>query len=211
MLLSKERRKSLESKALALAENVDAAASYLATRGLNKEVAEQFTLGCVPAGQDYAGRLSIPYITPNGVVQIKYRCTDMSHEQDGKHNCKAKYIYEAGCGTHLYNARALIGASEYVILTEGEIDALSVQGLTGIPAVGYPGVKNWKPFYRLCFTGVSEIVVLADGDDVGRETARRIAEMIGMSARVVDLGDGYDANSFIHEQGVAPFLERLLS
>lgn len=211
MLLSPERRKSLASKAEALAANVGAAQNYLDTRAISRDTAEMFLLGCVPRGHEYEGRLSIPYSTNNGVVQIKYRCINPEHEVDGKHNCKAKYIGEAGAGTHLYNAGVLVGASGLVVLTEGEIDAITVQSACAIPAVGYPGVKNWKPFYRLCFEGVSEVVVVADGDDVGRETATRVAEKIGSAARVVDLGDGFDSNRFISTFGAQTFKERLIS
>lgn len=193
-------------KAEALAANVGEVLPYLATRGLSPEVAEVFQLGYRDDN-----RLSIPYVTNNGVVQIKYRCLNTAHEIDGKHTCSAKYIGEAGCGTHLYNAGVLIGASDLVVLTEGEMDAITVQAACAIPAVAYPGVKNWKPYYRLCFEGVSEVVVVADGEDVGRDTAGRIAEKLGVSARVLDLGDGMDANRFITEYGATAFTERLMS
>lgn len=210
MLLSPERRKSLALKAEAFATNVGEVLPYLATRGISEETADLFGLGYVTEGQN-AGRLTIPYITNGGVVQIKYRCLDKRHESDGKHQCSAKYVGEAGCGTHLFNARALIGAGGIAVLTEGEMDAISVQSATGYPSIGYPGVKNWKSFYRLCFEGVHEIVVIADGDDTGRKTAGQIAEKLGMFARVVDLGDGYDSNQFITEFGAEKFIERLIN
>ena len=208
MILSAERRHSLALKAEQYAGNVEEVLSYLATRGISEETADLFGLGYVTDGQ-FAGRLSIPYITPNGVIQIKYRCLNDAHEVGGKHDCSAKYLGEAGCESHLFNARALIGAGDIAVLTEGEMDAISVQSATGMPSVGYPGVKNWKPFYRLCFEGVREVVIVADGDDVGRRTAKQVAEKLGMVARVVDLGDGYDSNSFLNHFGTEKFLERL--
>jgi DNA primase len=207
-LLSPERRKSLALKAEAYAGNVEEVLPYLATRGISDETADLFGLGYVLDGQ-YQGRLSIPYITNNGVVQIKYRCLDTSHDSDGKHSCKTKYIGEAGCGSHLFNARALIGAGDIAVLTEGEMDAISVQSVTDLPSVAYPGVSNWKSFYRLCFEGVREIVIVSDGDNQGRSAAKTVAEKLGMSARVVDLGDGYDSNKFITEYGADKFVERL--
>lgn len=210
MQLSPERRRSLALKAEQYAADVESVLPYLATRGVSDEIADLFGLGYVTEGQN-EGRMSIPYITNGGVVQIKYRCLDQSHEIDGKHQCSAKYIGEAGCGSHLFNARALIGAGDTVVLTEGEMDAISVQSATDLPTVGYPGVDGWKNYYRLCFEGVREIVVVADGDKVGRESARRVAEKLGMSARVVDLGDGYDSNSYLQEFGAEKFLHRLRS
>lgn len=208
MLLSPERRKSLALKAEAYAGNVEEVLPYLATRGISDETADLFGLGYVSEGQ-FQGRLSIPYITNAGVVQIKYRCLDIRHEIDGKHKCEAKYLGEAGCSTHLFNARALIGAGDIAVLTEGEMDAISVQSATEIPSVGYPGVNNWEKFYRLCFEGVRDVVVVADGDDVGRKAAKAIAEKLGMVARVVDLGDGYDSNKFLTEFGAEKLTERI--
>lgn len=171
-----------------------------------------FSLGFVPDGQ-FAGRLSIPYMTPGGVVQIKYRCANELHHEGAKHiepDCP-KYLYEAGTGTYLYNAQVLIHASETVVITEGELDAICVQAYTGLPAVAYPGVETWKkhPHWRLCFEGVSSVIVIADGDKPGRESALRVAESIGLSARVVDLPNGHDSNSYIASESAGTFLERL--
>jgi DNA primase len=210
LVLGPERRKALTAKAEALAADVAEVLPYLEARGITDEAADLFGLGYASEGQ-YAGRMSIPYITPNGVIQIKYRCLDTSHEIDGKHDCSAKYIGETGCGSVLFNARALIGAGDIVVLTEGEMDAISVQSATELPSVGYPGVSSWKTFYRLCFEGIREILVVADGDEPGRKAASQIAEKLGMSARVVDLGDGYDSNTFITEFGPDKFIERLRS
>lgn len=210
MRLSLERKRSLALKAEAFAGNVAEVLPYLATRGISEETADFFGLGYVIEGQ-YAGRMTIPYIVRDGVLQIKYRCLNEKHEANGKHDCSAKYLYEAGCDTHLFNARALIGAGDLVLLTEGEMDAIAVSQATGLPVIGYPGVTSWKPFYRLCFEGVQEIIVLADGDDPGRKSAKQVAEKLGMNARVVDLGDGHDSNSFLIEFGTEKFLERLNS
>lgn len=168
-----------------------------------------FQLGYVPHGEEFGGRISIPYLTPNGVVQIKYRCADLSHGDHKGISC-GKYLYEAGLGTHLYNAQALIGLGDTVVVTEGELDAICVQGLAGIPAVSYPGVKNWQKFYRYCFESVSEVVVVSDGDQVGREAAAKVAQSIGMHARVVDLPDGFDSNRYIIEKGVSAFEQRIM-
>lgn len=171
-----------------------------------------FMLGYATDG-DYQGRLTIPYVTPGGVVQIKYRCADMEHHKGFKHTdpkCP-KYLYEAGTSTHLFNAQVLIHTGELVVVTEGELDAVCVQAYCAIPAVAYPGVSTWRSneHFRLCFEGLSEVVVVADGDEEGRESARRVAESIGIAARVMDLPASDDANSFIATRGAGAFLERL--
>jgi DNA primase len=212
MILPPDRRRAFTQKAQSFAGSVEQVLPYLLSRGITAEVAAMFTLGAVPAGGEFAGRLSIPYITPAGVVQIKYRCADLSHHDGFKHTADKcpKYLYEAGTGTHLYNAQVLIHAATQVAVTEGELDAVCIQAYTGIPAVAYPGVDTWGKHrhYRLCFEGVSEVVVVADGDQTGRESARRVAESIGMNARVVDMPSGHDSNSFIASQGAGAFTER---
>lgn len=211
MILPAERRSQLTAKAQGYASAVDKAMPYLASRGITKEVAEMFALGYVNDGEQ-KGRLSIPYMTPAGVVQLKYRCTDLSHDDHKGIDCP-KYLHEAGLGVHLYNAQVLIRFSDTVVVTEGELDAICVQAYTGLPAVAYPGVDTWvkQRHFRLCFEGVNEVIVIADGDKPGREAARRVAESIGMNARVVEMPAGEDASSFITGQGAGSFLERIAS
>lgn len=208
MILNAERRQALTAKANHFASQLDKAVPYLIGRGLSKEAAEMFGFGYVPEDEEHGGRLAIPYWTPAGVVSIKYRC--MQHD-DCKANDCIKYKNETGLSLRLFNAQALLRAGELAAITEGELDAVSVQAYCGIPTVAYPGVDSWQKMkhWRLCFEGIQEVVVIADGDKVGREAAQRVAESIGLAARVVDLPDGQDANKFIQEQGAPAFLERV--
>jgi hypothetical protein len=213
VILPLERRLALAAKAKTYAGNVDQALPYLLSRGITDQVAAMFSLGCV-TDDDMAGRLTIPYATPAGVVQIKYRCTNQSHHDDTQKHIEKdcpKYLYESGTGTYLYNAQVLIHASEQVVVTEGELDAICVQAYTGMPAVAYPGADTWAKHrhYRLCFEGVSEVIVVPDGDKVGREAARKVAESIGLNARVIDMPAGHDSNSYIAEQGASAFIDRI--
>lgn len=213
MTLSKERRNLLGLKAARYAENVGAAAAYLNSRGITEEVAHAFQLGLVPEDNDFAGRLSIPYITVTGIVDIKYRCINPTHEDHRGIACP-KYGKESGLGVHLFNGRALIGNADRVVLTEGEFDAIAVQSLAGYPAVGYPGVETWQKqeHWRLCFDSVAEVVIIADGDDPGRKAAERVMNSFGkmdLLARVVEMPDGHDANSFLIQFGIPEFHRRV--
>lgn len=212
MILPPERRRILTDRATTYADNLPDVLPYLLDRGISQQVAEMFMLGYVPPGGEYSRRLTIPYITPAGVVQMKYRCVNPDHHVGTKHtgDCP-KYLYDTGTGTRLYNAQVLIQTPDRVVVTEGELDAIAVQAYCGVPAVGYPGAKAWQkhPHYRLCFEGVSEVIVVADGDDTGREAARRVAESIGTAARVLDLPSGEDSNSVIASEGAGAFLQRL--
>ncbi len=199
-MLSPERKQSLALKANKYAKNLDERVlSYLDSRGITEQVARMFNLGTVPTGDDYAGRLSIPYMVPHGgCVDIKYRALG----DEGS----SKYLKEPGVGLHLFNTQVLKDAS-ICVLTEG------VQAYCGIPAVAYPGTNSWmsekNDFWPLCFEGIRKVIVIADGDAPGRIAAQKVADTIGWSARVVDLGDGIDANEFIASRGEAAFRERI--
>jgi len=163
----------------------------------------------VGEGEDFSGWLSLPYRTPAGTVDIKYRCVDLSHGDHKGSSCP-KYGKESGLGVHLFNARTLVGNADRVLLTEGEFDAIAIQSLAGYPAVGYPGVDTWKKqeHWRFCFDSVAEVVVVADGDEPGRQAAERVQESFNrmdLLARVVEMPDGHDANSFLVEYGIPEF------
>lgn len=204
-MISPERLAVLTAKAQQYADNIDQGEAYLLSRGISRQVAEIFGLGFVPYGAEYGGRVSIPYRTPAGVIAIKYRRTDDT--QGGP-----KYLNENELGVHLYNAPALIRAEHRVVVTEGEFDAICVQAYCGIPAVAYPGADTWmkQPHWRFCFEGIPEVIVVADGDEVGQKAAARVAESIGWSARVVRMPeDAKDSNAFITKYGAEAFVQKL--
>ena len=198
--LGTEQRNALESATAlyqqALADS-HSGTDYLTGRGL-LGAASRYRLGYVqePAAGHEAmkGRLSIPYITPAGVVDLKFRCI-------GPHDCKAercpKYLGTEGGGGWLYNARAVLAADDRVVITEGEFDAMAVSFTTGIPAVGYPGASTWAKarHWPRVFAGL-DVVVVADGDKPGIEAAKVVARTIP-DARIAVMPDGEDANSFL--------------
>lgn len=199
-------RNALATRIEAAHLNVHSARAYLDKRQINDESIENFQLGY----DQSTGRLTIPYLSPAGPWNVKYRCIQ-------SHNCKdaghGKYLYDAGAGVHLYNAPALL-AAETVVVVEGEIDAISVNQL-GISAVAYPGTAMWKanPHWRWCFDSLVEVIVVADGDQQGRKAAADVADSLRNSVsadvRVVDLPDGQDSNSYITEHGDVDFMNRL--
>lgn len=199
------------------AESVELAGAYLVKRGLTEEIAEIARLGYVAdpvAGHEaLKGRLCIPYLTVAGVVQLKFRCIE-------DHNCKdvdhPKYLYDEGQPPRLYNVLALLESNDVVVITEGEIDALSVHHLVGIPAVGAPGVSSWKPFWHRLFAGHPRIIVVADGDDPGVDFARSLVDGNGRrdlpaleGATLIRMPAGDDSNSFIVREGTNAFRAKL--
>lgn len=213
-MLSESQRKSLEAQARQFHAQVGAASQYLTSRKISEAAVKRFMLGYVAESDNpsIVGRLSIPYLTPAGVVNLKYRCI-ADHDCRGAEN-HAKYLYGDGGTRHnLFNAQTLLTA-ERVVVCEGELDVVAAE-MAGISAVGYPGVQSWKPnpHFRWCFDSVSDVAVVADGDDPGRKAAKEVAaslrDAVDASVRVVYLPDGSDTNSFIAEYGDVDYLERI--
>lgn len=205
-LLSPSLKAALAEKIDQAHRNAHSAKAYLDSRGITEESTTKFLLGLDSA----TGLLTIPYLTPGGPWIVKYRCIQ-------QHDCKelghGKYTYEPGSGIHLFNAQALLN-TDLVVLTEGELDAISVDQL-GVAGVAYPGTSMWKanPHWRWCFDNVDDIVVVADGDDPGRKAATAVSESLRSSVsadvHLVLLPEGEDSNSYINKFGPTDYLERL--
>lgn len=179
--------------------------SYLESRGISPDDAASYRLGLVndpdPMHEPFRGRLSIPFITPTGVVYIRFRCLE-------DHDCRelghGKYEGQAGTTTHLYNVQALHDADTIIGITEGELDGL-VSTVAGLPAVGVPGANNWKPFYYRLFDDFERVIILGDGDQAGRDFTNKLAQHIpGGEAKLMPKGT--DVNSFVQENGQKAFL-----
>ena len=189
--------------------------SYLAERGLGPDVVSTSLLGLVanpdPLHEQYRGRLSIPFITPTGVVYMRFRCIE--ELEDPEHKCKehghGKYEGPTEQGTHLYNVAALHQADTVVGLSEGELDAL-VASDCGVPTVGVPGAQNWKSFYYRLFSDFNRVLIFGDGDKAGRTFTNKLASVIsGAEAKV--LPEGQDVTSFVVEHGEEAFRDFALS
>lgn len=110
-----------------------------------------------------------------------------------------KYLGVSGLETRLFNLRSLVSAGDHLCITEGEIDAISVEE-AGIPAVGVPGVDNWKPHHRRLFEGYSKVLVVGDNDPAGRRFMERVVAEIPC-AQPVTLGAAKDLNELLQEEG----------
>lgn len=188
-----------------------AALEYLAGRGLAdvtslQDVIDRYQLGVVdepytPEHEAFRGRLVIPYLTPAGVVQMKFRCIT-------QHSCKeehcAKYVGLSGQAARIYNVSALFRAGDTICICEGEMDAL-VLDLLGPPAVGLPGATAWQKHYPYVFNDYTRRVALCDGDDAGRKFGSLLREKI--AAVTVQCPQGMDVNDvFLHPEMGAEWL-----
>jgi DNA primase len=189
-------QKELLGKAMKVyAENIYQAEDYLAGRGITKEVARLARLGVVvepePGHEAYAGRLSIPYITKSGVVDIRFRSLNPAVEP--------KYMGMTGAETKMYNVLDVERAGEFIGVCEGELDTITMSACIGIPCVGVPGSNSWKKHYTRLLADFERIYVFADGDQPGKEFATSLARELPVT--IIQLPDGQDVNSMFVQEG----------
>ena len=203
MRLSNSQRQFLLQATQEYTKNIHLAADYLATRGLSVAEVQPFHLGVVkdalPGHEAYIGRLAIPYVTPSGVVDIRFRSM---HGED------PKYMGMPGAKTSMFNAQAVLTAGEYICVTEGEIDSITVAAKTEHPAVGIPGANNWKPYYTKILDDFDTVIILADGDAPGLEFGKKVSRELG-NVNIVQMPEGHDVNSIVLQQGAEFINERI--
>ena len=173
--------------------------AWLELRGISQETAEKFRLGYVPSNHDseprYLDRIAIPYLRPVGVVEIKYRLVGDDE--------RPKYVNRPGAETKLFNTDAAFQAADSIIITEGELDAIILAQI-GLPAIGVPGVNNFKPHFARIFEDFDRVLVYADGDKPGHDFADELQSSLG--ATPVHMPDGMDVND-VYLNGGREFLE----
>ncbi|MGW2513673.1 topoisomerase [Streptomyces scopuliridis] len=181
------------------------AQGYLAARGFGPAVASTYRLGVVrtplPGHEQYRHRLAIPYLTPAGVVNLRFRCAE-AHDCDGH----AKYLSLPDAASNLFNVLDLKKTSPFICVTEGELDAMTLS-MCGLPAVGIPGVSTWQKWFSRCLEDFDVIYAFGDGDDAGGKLNSFLAKEA--RARPISMPRGMDVNT-LYLEGGADALERLI-
>jgi len=153
------------------------------------EVARLAQLGVVvepEVGHEaFQGRLSIPYITKTGAVDLRFRSLNPAVEP--------KYMGMTGADTRMYNVLDIDKASDYIGVCEGELDTITLSACVGIPCIGVPGANSWKKHYTRLLADFERVFVFADGDQPGTEFARSLARELPVT--IVQLPEGEDVNS----------------
>lgn len=205
MKQSISQRESLTRAAKFYHSALHEAEDYLAGRGITLEAATRARLGVVleplTGHEAYINRLAIPYITRSGVVDVRFRSLDLS---------EPKYMGMAGASTHLYNVGSLFRASSYICICEGEIDTITLDAVCGIPAVGVPGVNNWKKHYTRLLADFDKVFLFADGDNAGTDFGKSLSRELG-NLVVVQMPEGEDVNSMYRLHGADYFNNKIES
>ena len=205
MRLSTSQKEFLIRAAQQYERSVDKASFYLEERGLSQEDASLFRLGVVaeplPSHEQFVNRLSIPYLTRSGVVDIRFRSLDAT---------EPKYMGMSGVETTLFNVEAFFKAKNYICICEGEMDTITMSVKTQHPAVGAPGAASWKPHYSRILEDFDTVLILADGDEAGLEFGKRIQRSIP-NGRIIQMPEGEDVNSVVLKKGSEYIDERIKS
>jgi len=200
---SRSQKESLARAVTHYEKNIDQAEGYLASRGITLDDARTVHLGLVvdplPGHEQFINRLAIPYLTPSGVVDIRFRSINGE---------EPKYMGMPGTETRLYNVSALHRASEFIAVCEGEIDAITLDYKCGIPSVGVPGANSWKRHYSKLLLDFQTIYVFADGDQPGSDFAKKLAREI-QGVVVINMPDGHDVNSIYNLYGNEYFKQKV--
>jgi DNA primase len=183
-------QKELLGKAtMKYAESIFLAEVYLKNRGIPLEVARLMSLGVVERAEvgheAFVGRLSIPYLTKTGVVDLRFRSLNPAVEP--------KYMGMTGAETRMYNVIDVERAGDWIGVCEGELDTITLSSCVGIPCIGVPGANSWKKHYTRLLADFERVFVFADGDQAGVEFARSLARELPVT--IVQLPDGEDVNS----------------
>lgn len=197
------QRELLDLATAKYAANIFLAEDYLVSRGITREAARLARLGVVEepevGHETFRERLSIPYITKTGVVDIRFRALHPAVEP--------KYMGMTGAETKMYNVLDIERAGDYIGICEGEIDTLTLSSLVGIPCVGVPGANSWKKHYTRLLADFERVFVFADGDQPGKEFATSLARELPVT--IIQLPDGQDVNSMYVQEGSSYFHQKV--
>jgi DNA primase len=200
---SQSQKDLLRKATTKYAGNIFQAQDYLASRGIPMEAARLAQLGVVAepeiGHEQYAGRLSIPYITKTGVVDLRFRSLNPAVEP--------KYMGLTGAETKMYNVLDIDRAGDYIGVCEGELDTITMSSCIGIPCIGVPGANSWKKHYTRLLADFERVFIFADGDQPGTEFARSLARELPVT--IVQLPEGEDVNSMYVSNGAHYFRDKI--
>ena len=197
------QRELLDLATTKYAANIFQAEDYLASRGITREAARLARLGVVGepdvGHEQFQGRLSIPYITKTGVVDLRFRALHPAIEP--------KYMGLTGAETRMYNVLDIEKATNFIGVCEGELDTITMSMCIGIPCIGVPGANSWKKHYTRLLADFERVFVFADGDQAGTEFARSLARELPVT--IVQLPDSHDVNSMFVQEGAEYFHNKI--
>lgn len=138
-----------------------AAVTYLESRGISSGTTEKYQITVQTKNENV---LVFPFLDAAGVMQfVKYRKTDFDREKD-----TAKEWCEANCKPILFGMYQCNPGNKTLIMTEGQIDSLSVAESGIENAVSVPTGKNgftWVPYCWDWLQQFETLIVFGDNEN----------------------------------------------
>ncbi len=171
------------------------AMSYLNGRGIPPESMKRFKLGL----REKNGKrwLAIPLLSGSEWVNVKYRSLPPAEKA---------FEREYGCRSVLFNGNA-VGKHEEIIITEGELDAITLlrNGFENVVGTTV-GAGSFDADWVSALGKVKKIYLCYDSDEAGQKGAASVAKRLGYNkCRNVVLPDAKDANEFFQKHGAGDF------
>lgn len=188
----------------------DKAVAYLESRGISAEVAKRYE---ITVHAKHENTLVFPFFDEKGILQtIKYRDTEhfpgkKFTDKDGKERKSPKEWIEEGCRPILFGMKQCNDKFDRLVVTEGQLDSLSVATAGMENAVSVPNGAQGMTWIPYCFNWVSkfkEIIVFGDFEK-GRMTLlddfqKRFPNKI-KHVREQDYRGCKDANELLQKHG----------
>lgn len=195
------RRRFREFKRPEKIKSENAAVEYLKSRGISKKTVEEYEI-TVRKNDDNV--LVFPFIEPESKVMtmIKYRA--IKPAPNG-----SKEWYEKDCKPILFGMNHCNLDNKTLVVTEGQIDSLSVAECGIQNAVSVPGGKNnftWVPYCWDFVNQFEEIIVFGDYERGEITLLTDITQRFGKNhiikhVRPEDYQDCKDANDILRKYG----------
>lgn len=176
------------------------AITYLTSRGISEDVIVQYQITVQTA---HPNILVFPFLDEHGNMQfIKYRKMDFDKSKD-----KNKEWCEPNCKPILFGMRQCNDKFDRIVITEGQLDSLSVATAGVENAVSVPtGAKGftWIPYCWDWINKFSEVVIFGDYEN-GKitlldELSKRLKSAV-KHVREEDYKDCKDANEILQKYG----------
>lgn len=177
-----------------------AAKQFLDDRKISEAAAKAYRLG------ENGDELAFPYFHGENVVGVKFRNT----------KDKSKQRWEKGSSAVLFGWQAVPDRAREVVITEGEIDALTMHdyGYTALSVPAGAGSTSWIEYEYDNLERFDRIYLFMDADEAGRKKIGDIVDRLGRHrVHVIDLGDDgpKDANELAQDHCPKDVVDRVVA
>lgn len=146
----------------------DTELAYLASRGLRQESIDAYKLAAAN------GEICFPYLRCGELIAAKYLKAE-------RENGKKAMRMEKGCEPCLFGWQAIPPTAREVVITEGELDAVSMWQM-GRPALSVPNGAQGHSWIEYEFDNLERfdtIYLCFDNDEPGQNGAKEVANRLG--------------------------------